>query len=87
MSNKVSFQCSRDTQKPISSKATVVVTSRPATTMLTAEFKRGLDQHIELTRLTFRHTSLSISIKKYQQSLSFSFLNVAMARLVSSSGW
>ena len=31
-------------------KATVVVTSRPlaATTMLTAEFKRGLDQHIEI---------------------------------------
>ena len=43
-------------------KATVVVTSRPlaATTMLTAEFKRGLDQHIEIAGLilTYRHTSL-----------------------------
>ena len=53
-------------------KATVVVTSRPlaATTMLTAEFKRGLDQHIEIAG--FNETDIQTYITlacKYNQNL------------------
>ena len=73
MSNKVSFQCSkRYSETEFLRKATVVVTSRPlaATTMLTAEFKRGLDQHIEIAG--FNETDIQTYITlacKYNQNL------------------
>ena len=54
-------------------KATVVVTSRPlaATTMLTAEFKRGLDQHIEIAGFneTDIQTYITLACKNNQHLL------------------
>ena len=55
------------------SDITVVVTSRPlaATTMLTAEFKRGLDQHIEIAGFneTDIQTYITLACKNNQHLL------------------